>query len=319
MKQKLLITSAFLLALCIIFVSLVPMNMVYGADTPSIPMELAEKEAVDLYELGLFAGTDKGFVLEEIPTRLQGIIMLIRVMGEEEEARNCTYTHPFTDVPSWGDRYVAWAYAKKYTVGTSATTFSSTENITSQQYLAFMIRALGYGNDTQYHNTASDAIKFGILPDDSIYQDASVPFLRADMVHVTYLALQTIEKTSEMPLFLHLMGKGALDIETAIRIFGTDTPIENEEDEEEKEEDIENEDDNNAENPNPNPGWPEGIENAQDLYEWLTGTGKFAEKRKLLTNLKNSIVSPIPSMTNLGIQLVCVIIKSLLRVMSIQV
>lgn len=112
MKQKLLITSAFMLALCIIFVSLVPIHMVYGADTPSIPMELAEKEAVDLYELGLFAGTDKGFVLEEIPTRLQGIIMLIRVMGEEEEARNCTYTHPFTDVPAWGDRYVAWAYAK---------------------------------------------------------------------------------------------------------------------------------------------------------------------------------------------------------------
>jgi len=291
MKQKLLITSAFLLALCIIFVSLVPMNMVYGADTPSIPMELAEKEAVDLYELGLFAGTDKGFVLEEIPTRLQGIIMLIRVMGEEEEARNCTYTHPFTDVPSWGDRYVAWAYAKKYTVGTSATTFSSTENITSQQYLAFMIRALGYGNDTQYHNTASDAIKFGILPDDSIYQDASVPFLRADMVHVTYLALQTIEKTSEMPLFLHLMGKGALDIETAIRIFGTDTPIENEEDEEEKEEDIENEDDNNAENPNPNPGWPEGIENAQDLYEWLTGTGKFAEQKEEIINEPEKLYS----------------------------
>ena len=75
------------------------------------PDGAGRKEAVDLYELGLFAGTDKGFVLEEIPTRLQGIIMLIRVMGEEEEARNCTYTHPLLML-AWGDRYVAWAMLK---------------------------------------------------------------------------------------------------------------------------------------------------------------------------------------------------------------
>lgn len=181
-------------------------------------MEQANNEAIDLNKLGLLAGTNKGFALEEIPTRLQGIIMLVRMMGEEEAAQNCTYTHPFTDVPAWGDRYVAWAYTKKYTVGTSTTTFSSTENMTAQQYIAFTLRALGYGNDTVYKNTIADAVRFGLIPE-GIYGDAKVPFLRADMVHVTYLAMMTKEKTTGLDFYMYLIAKGAIDQDTALLMF----------------------------------------------------------------------------------------------------
>jgi len=185
----------------------------------NVTMKQAREEANDLYELGLFAGTgNNGFALEEVPTRLQGIIMLIRLMGEEEAARTCTYTNPFKDVPAWGDRYVAWAYHKKYTAGTSATTFSSTEPMTAQQYLAFILRAMGYGNDTVYKNTIDDAKRFGIIPQDA-YGDANVPFWRADMVHITYLALQANEKTTGAPFYMYLISKNAIDANTAYRLF----------------------------------------------------------------------------------------------------
>lgn len=144
--------------------------------------------------------------------------MLTRMMGEENDALSCTYTHPFTDVPEWGDRYVAWAYYKEYTKGTSATTFSPDEPITAQQYLAFVLRAMGYGDDTTYQTTIEDAIRFGIIPPDA-YGDVSVPFLRADMVHIVYLALQANEKTTGAPFYTYLIDKGTLDSETAFSIF----------------------------------------------------------------------------------------------------
>lgn len=193
-------------------------NIEFWPIDKDITLEQAKAEANSLYALGLFLGTNKGFALEEMPTRLQGVIMLIRMMGEEEAAKNCTYTHPFTDVPAWGDRYVAWAYAKKYTAGTSATTFSSTENMTAQHYLAFTIRALGYGKDSVYANTISDAVKFGLIPQD-LYKDTTTPFLRADVVHITYTALTVKEKSSGLPLYQDLINKGAIDSKLANNIF----------------------------------------------------------------------------------------------------
>jgi hypothetical protein len=143
--------------------------------------------------------------------------MLVRMMGEENEALSCTYTHPFKDVPEWGNRYVAWAYHKKYTNGTSATTFSSDEPITAQQYLAFVLRAMGYGDNTTYQTTIEDARRFGIIPPDA-YSNTSVPFLRADMVHITYLALQANEKTTNVPFYIYLIDKKTLDAKTTISV-----------------------------------------------------------------------------------------------------
>lgn len=182
----------------------------YGASQSYVTMALANEEAKILNKIGLLAGTGSGYALEDTPTRLQGVIMLIRLMGEENEAKACTYNHPFLDVPDWGDRYVAWAFNKGYTYGTSDTTFSSNDPMTAQQYIAFTLRALGYGSDTTYFTTIEDARKFGLIPSDA-YGDASVPFLRADMVHVTYLALQTYEKSTAEPLYQYLVDKNAID------------------------------------------------------------------------------------------------------------
>ena len=217
-KKPFISVFSFLLVVFLALVGVASTTItVYGANLPEVTMEQANEEAIKLNKLGLLAGTGNGFALEEVPTRLQGLIMLIRMMGEEDEAKACKYTHPFTDVPAWGDRYVAWAYYKGYTKGTSATTFSSNDPITAQQYLAFTLRAMGYSNDTAYETTIADARKFGIIPPNA-YGDTKAPFLRADMVHITYLALQAKEKTGNL-FYAYLVSKGAIDADIAASIF----------------------------------------------------------------------------------------------------
>ena len=61
-----------------------------------------EALAADLKELGLFQGaSETDFDLERAPTRVEAVVMLIRVLGREQEALSGSWTHPFADVPEW--------------------------------------------------------------------------------------------------------------------------------------------------------------------------------------------------------------------------
>jgi len=84
----------------------------------------AALKAMHLFQ-GSYTGYGQGFDMEAAPTRLQALIMFIRVLGEEDEAMAYTGTHPFTDVPSWLDRYAAWAYGRGYANGVAPTLFGS--------------------------------------------------------------------------------------------------------------------------------------------------------------------------------------------------
>ena len=74
-----------------------------------------------LAQMGLFAGTGtaygSGYDLEVAPTRVEGVIMFLRLIGEEKAAQSFTGACPFSDVPDWAQHYVAYAYAKGYTAG----------------------------------------------------------------------------------------------------------------------------------------------------------------------------------------------------------
>ena len=74
--------------------------------------------AETLHALGLFRGTGEDengvpiYALEKTATRAEALVMLIRLLGEEDAALSSLAAHPFTDVPAWADRYVAYAYEK---------------------------------------------------------------------------------------------------------------------------------------------------------------------------------------------------------------
>ena len=144
---------------------------------------------------GSFTGYGQGYDLEAAPTRLQALIMFIRVLGEEDAALAYTGTHPFTDITkgTQADKYVGYAYAKGYTNGYSANTFRPSQAIPANQYMEFVLRAMGYSSSD--NKTVSDALEralaSGVITVGEYTALKNGIFLRADLVYVSYYALDT--------------------------------------------------------------------------------------------------------------------------------
>ncbi len=160
-----------------------------------------EVKADALKIVNLFTGTSYGDQLYRQPTRIESLIMTIRLLGEEAQAKSGNYTHPFTDVPQWADKYVGYAYEKGLSVGLEDGTFGSTQGCTLQQYLTLMLRAAGVKNDGKvYDNAFALAEEKGLLKG-SIDRNH---FGRGEMVQVSYNAL-------DMPVVIETEEKAAND------------------------------------------------------------------------------------------------------------
>ena len=125
--------------------------------------------AAALKTISLFRGSDtgygEGFDLEKAPTRMEALIMLIRLLGEESEALTCTAYQPFADVPDWAEPYAAYAYAKGYTNGVEPTMFGTTMSASAEMYTEFLLRALRYSStaQTDISNAPERAYFAGVL------------------------------------------------------------------------------------------------------------------------------------------------------------
>ena len=185
MKKRLL---CMILTLVMIF-SLVP-SVAAASDE-------ATEAAEALYELGLFKGTGTNsdgtpiFDLDKTPTRNQAVIMLVRLLGKEEEALAGNWELPFTDVPkgSTAYPYIGYAYANGLTNGTSATTYSGGNPIRANQYITFVLRSLGYtsGKDFAVSTAWEFSDKIGLT--DGRYNQSTNEFLRGDIALISYRAL----------------------------------------------------------------------------------------------------------------------------------
>ena len=185
MKKRLL---CMILTLVMIF-SLVP-SVAAASDE-------ATEAAEALYELGLFKGTGTNsdgtpiFDLDKTPTRNQAVIMLVRLLGKEEEALAGNWELPFTDVPkgSTAYPYIGYAYANGLTNGTSATTYSGGNPIRANQYITIVLRSLGYtsGKDFAVSTAWEFSDKIGLT--DGRYNQSTNEFLRGDIALISYRAL----------------------------------------------------------------------------------------------------------------------------------
>ena len=142
---------------------------------------------------GSFTGYGQGFDLEVAPTRLQALIMFIRVLGEEEQALAWTGTTPFTDIQkgSQAEKYVGYAYSMGYTNGYSATQFKPAGAVNAWQYTEFILRAMGYSSaaNTNLADTLTRAQTAGVLTAGEAEMLQRDKFLRAELVYVSYYAL----------------------------------------------------------------------------------------------------------------------------------
>jgi hypothetical protein len=165
-----------------------------------------ETLAVSLKEMGLFKGvSDTDFDLNREPTRVEALVMLVRLLDGEKTALAGDWEHPFTDVPSWADKYVGYAYENGLTNGTSATTFGEGD-ASASMYITFVLRALGYsdanGEDFTWDDPFTLAEEIGIIPDCVDLDN----FWRADIVSVSYAALAAEVKDGDTILAKKLWG-----------------------------------------------------------------------------------------------------------------
>lgn len=149
-----------------------------------------------LQSLHMFRGNNtgygQGFDLESPATRIQALIMFIRVLGEEEEALAWQGDIPFKDVLDWAKPYVGYAYEMGYTNGISATEFAPNMTATANQYTEFVLRAMGYSStaNTDLSDTLLRAWEAEVLTEGEVEKLSGVDaFLRVHMVYISYYAL----------------------------------------------------------------------------------------------------------------------------------
>ena len=161
-----------------------------------------------LTQMGLLKGTGatygSGYELERQPVRVEGLVMFIRLLGEENAALSSTAANPFVDSPSWADRYLAYAYEKGYTtgIGTNAAgqlVFGPNNTITAGEYMTFVLRALGYSEtgtspDFTWQTALEAGVSLGAIRQNERTMLESGTFLRAQVVYLSVCALSAPTK-----------------------------------------------------------------------------------------------------------------------------
>ena len=197
-------------------------------------------QALKLKTIGVFVGTDNGFELDRAPSRVEGAIMFVRLLGKESEAVLNNYSHPFNDVPSWGNPYVGYLYNEGLTFGIGDGKFGSMDEIDARSYLTFMLRALGYDDtagDFQWANALTYSNGIGLVEQD-FHEDLSTKtFLRDHVARISYDVLSQNMKDGTQTLVSKLVGDNAIsaaDAElmglevqerTTSRLFSQGTPL----------------------------------------------------------------------------------------------
>lgn len=199
---------------------------------------LTESSATDynaladgLKALGLFKGSDTGYGfgydLEAKPTRIQALIMFLRLIGEEQAALSTTAACPFTDVPAWCQPYVAYAYEQGLTKGVddAAMLFGTADYVTAGQYVTFILRALGYQDsgdtpDFTWDTALKRGMDLGILTAGEYKMLVEEPFLRAQVAYLSYFALDHTYKDRAETLQTQLTTSGVLDAADVAAVRG---------------------------------------------------------------------------------------------------
>lgn len=198
-----------------------------AAETATDPYVPKYTEDADLlYELGLWHGVGTNadgtpnYNLEGRLTRLQMIVVILRLLGLEDEALATTARNPFVDMQnSWGSRYLAYAYEIGMTTGVGNNRFGD-DYATPLQFSTMMLRAMGYSDkngDFTYQQALEKATEIGIVPV-GMFDDANGELLRDCCVKICATALTTKLNGEKRTLAEKLIDDNVIQKETAERV-----------------------------------------------------------------------------------------------------
>ena len=120
--------------------------------------------------------------LDKVPTRMQGLIMMIRLLGKEAEAEALKNEESiFTDVPKWAVGYANYAFKSGLTKGIGNDLFGTDLELNANDFMTFMLRALGYDDskgDFNYSHSINFANQIGMLTRWDVSELTHEAFLR---------------------------------------------------------------------------------------------------------------------------------------------
>ena len=149
--------------------------------------------AKQLWESGLFWGSNGSFNLDKPITRTEGTVMVLRLLGLEQVAKEENLPCSFTDVQEWAQASVAYANTQGIVNGYSETLFGDGDEMTANQFLTLVLRAMGYRDsegDFVWDRAAEKAFEIGLIgePCKEQYMHSNL-FLRDNVAVITYNAL----------------------------------------------------------------------------------------------------------------------------------
>ncbi len=162
-------------------------------------------------ELGLFKGiSETDYALDAPLTRIQGVVMVIRMLGKEVEANSGKYiNNTFHDVDDWADGYVAYAYDTGITKGVSEADgiFGTDNAMYDYMFITFTLRALGYTEENSgyvWDNPFMAANNLGMID----YTETDKEFTRAEAVSIFWNAFEVKLYGEEITLAEKLISEG---------------------------------------------------------------------------------------------------------------
>gem|GEM_PF-2167155 len=201
---------------------LVIVTMLLTAVVPVFAFSSNESRSAEAFfiDAGLLKGDGNGYGLDKTATRLEGIIILIRLVGKEGEAQNMnSLPCRFSDVPDWAKGYVNYADEENISKGVSANRFGVNEQMTADQYNTLLLRILGYDDnqgDFQWNAAVDKASELSILDKDmaTAYQQKGA-YTKADLMDTSFCYLEANYKDQNRTLLGMLTEDGVISSDLA--------------------------------------------------------------------------------------------------------
>ena len=196
MKQRMICLLLVLALAC----SLMP------AATAASP---AVRAANALYTMGLFDGVGQHsdgspiYALDRSLTRQEAVVLLVRLLGQEQAALTAEIAQPFVDVADWAAPYVAWAWQAGLVRGVDESRLDALSPMDGQGWLTLLLRALGY-DGADYDDPWTLAAQLGLC------SGRSGGFTRASAVTLSLTALGLPCCGSTDTLLARLLAAGAV-------------------------------------------------------------------------------------------------------------
>ncbi len=166
-----------------------------------------------LKDLGLIRGDQYGNLQEYNPiTRQDSVLVLLRMLGLEDDAERANISSGFVDVAKGGyyDKYLGYARSTGLTNGIGKNHFGFGKNVSQKESLTFMLRALGY-KSVPWSSVVREAKVLGITKDMSINENE---FAVRNMIFDMMLKSLNIKVMGENRKLGDKLGLSGYDTET---------------------------------------------------------------------------------------------------------